>query len=161
MAVKGAREKKGLIMYQQPPKKNNNNGFIILGIIAGIVALILILPNFMNKSTTTTTATTYDDSYATPSVASQSHTTFYKNTATPYVAVNNNPWGYDFDNTGNLIYDEIPGNFCDYFKCASDFWSNNRNGYIVECMDGQYSRTGGYANVCEGHGGKKNTLYWH
>jgi len=148
--------------YQPPqsPKKNNNNGFIILGIIGGIVALILILPNFMSKTTATTT-TTYDDSYATPSVASQSHTTFYKNTATPYAAVNNNPWGYDFDNTGNLIYDEIPGDFCKYFKCAPDFWTNNHNSYIVECADGYYTRTGGYANSCSDHGGKGRTLYWH
>jgi hypothetical protein len=147
-------------MYQPPqlPKKNNNNGFIVLAIIGGIVALIL--PNFMSK--TTTTQPVYDDSYTTPSVASQTRTKFYRNTATPQTGVNNNPYGYDFDDTGNRIYDEEPPDFCDYFKCASDFWTNiPLGGYVVECQDGQFSHTGGTKYACAGHNGVKRVLYWH
>jgi hypothetical protein len=164
MAVKGVREKKGFIVYQPPkktPQQKRRDLIISLCFAIALVALVVFYVAWRSSapSNPDTVNLVYDNT--TPSVASQSHTTFYKNTATPYAAVNNNPYGYDFDNTGNLIYDEIPGDFCKYFKCASDFWSSTRNGYVVECADGQYTRTGGYANVCAGHGGKNHTLYWH
>ncbi len=73
--------------------------------------------------------------------------------------VNGNPWGYDF-NPGNLIYNP-PSNFCSagYFTCISSFW--NGKGYVVQCGDGTFSKSGGTTGVCSQHGGYKQTLYSH
>jgi hypothetical protein len=87
-----------------------------------------------------------------------------KPTATPtpkpscrYMPVNNNPWCYTFTNTGKLIYDPNAA-FCSYFNCISSFW--NGSGYVVECNDGDYSKSGGKTGVCSGsHGGLKRNLY--
>jgi hypothetical protein len=53
-------------------------------------------------------------------------------------AVNCNPWGYNFS-PGNLIYSP-PGAFCSYFSCIGNFW--NGRGYVMECQDGMYSKSG-------------------
>ena len=57
----------------------------------------------------------------------------------PASGVNGNPWGYDF-NPGNLIYSPNSG-FCSYFSCINNFW--NGNGYVEECSDGMYGKSGG------------------
>src|SRR6266849_4797365 len=54
-------------------------------------------------------------------------------------AVNGNPWCYNFV-PGNLIYNPHDG-FCSYFACIGNFW--NGHGYVVECNDGDYSKSGG------------------
>jgi hypothetical protein len=72
--------------------------------------------------------------------------------------VNGNPWGYDF-NSGNLIYDPNP-DFCDYFSCVSTFWKDT-NGYVVECVNGEYSHSGGVSGSCSRDGGVAATLYSH
>ncbi len=78
-------------------------------------------------------------------------------TQPPPVGVNGNPWGYDF-NPGNLIYSP-PENFCDYFDCVKNFWGSS--GYVDECNDETYSRSGGAANACVRHGGEMRPLYSH
>ncbi|MBX5452059.1 hypothetical protein [Thermogemmatispora sp.] len=80
-------------------------------------------------------------------------------TPTPCPGVNCNPWGYNFDSTnGSLIYSP-PSGFCDYFDCIPSFWEGK--GYVVECNDGMYSKSGGVRGVCSGHGGVWRRLYAH
>ena len=80
-------------------------------------------------------------------------------TPTPERGVNNNPWGYNFD-PGRLIYNP-PAQFCSYFKCARDFFWSWIYGYVVECNDGSFSRTGGTQFVCSHDYGVKRKLYAH
>lgn len=75
----------------------------------------------------------------------------------PATDVNGNPWGYDF-NPGNVITNP-PAGFCGYFNCISSFSSGK--GYVVECKDGQYSKSGGRSSACSRDGGVSRTLYSH
>ncbi len=83
-------------------------------------------------------------------------------TATPkpksckYPAVDDNPYCYTFTNTGKLITNP-PADFCTYFNCISSF--DNGSGYVVECVNGQYSKSGGHVGVCSKQGGFKRNLY--
>jgi hypothetical protein len=72
-------------------------------------------------------------------------------------AVNGNPWCYNF-HPGNLIYSP-PGSFCSYFACIGNFW--NGRGYVVECNDGDYSKSGGIRGACSYHHGVWRPLYAH
>ncbi len=72
-------------------------------------------------------------------------------------AVNGNPWCYNFS-PGNLIYSP-PGSFCSYFACIGNFW--NGHGYVVECNDGDYSKSGGIRGACSYHHGVLRPLYSH
>lgn len=82
-----------------------------------------------------------------------------KPTTAPTVpkGVNQNPWGYSFT-PGSYIYNP-PGSFCSYFNCISTFW--NGKGYVVECQDNTYSKSGGISGSCSHHGGNKAILYAH
>ncbi len=71
--------------------------------------------------------------------------------------VNGNPWGYDF-NPGNLIYSP-PSAFCSYFNCIASFWKGS--GYVIECNDATYSKSGGRSGSCSHHGGDWRALYSH
>jgi|SRR5581483_1477776 len=75
--------------------------------------------------------------------------------------VNGNPFGYDFNATGGQLIFSPPANFCTVgsFQCIKNF--NNGAGYVVECNDGKFAKTGGQANSCMGHGGDKQPLYSH
>jgi hypothetical protein len=77
----------------------------------------------------------------------------------PAVSINNNPWGYNFDNAPNYIYSP-PANFCTsgYFLCIPSFW-NQTNGYVEECADGDFSHSGGVQGSCSFHGGNLRPLY--
>ncbi len=78
-------------------------------------------------------------------------------TPTPCPGVNCNPWGYNF-NPGNYIYSP-PSAFCNYFQCINNFF--NGHGYVVECQDGEYSKSGGVQGACSYHGGVMHPLYSH
>lgn len=78
-------------------------------------------------------------------------------TPTPCPAVNCNPWGYNFI-PGNFIYSP-PSAFCTYFSCVNTFLHGH--GYVVECQDGEYSKSGGFQSVCANHGGVMRPLYSH
>jgi hypothetical protein len=71
--------------------------------------------------------------------------------------VNGNPWGYDF-NPGSYIYSP-PSAFCEYFDCIASFW--NGKGYVEECSDATYSKSGGISGSCSRHGGDYRPLYSH
>lgn len=78
-------------------------------------------------------------------------------TPTPCPGVNCNPWGYNFT-PGNYIYFP-PAAFCSYFTCVNNFF--NGRGYVVECHDGEYSKSGGSKGACFYHGGVLRPLYSH
>ena len=86
-----------------------------------------------------------------------------KPTPTPKrcVAVNNNPWCYNFS-PGGLIYTP-PDGFCNYFNCIPTFYAPDDpgDGYIVECADGTFSQSGGESGACSHHGGVMRPLYSH
>ena len=66
-----------------------------------------------------------------------------------------NPWKYTFCG-GGLIKAPASG-FCSYFACISSFASGL--GYVVQCGDGKFSKSGGRTGVCSQHGGFKRNLY--
>lgn len=66
-----------------------------------------------------------------------------------------NPFGYTFCE-GDPIYDPAPG-FCDYFGCIANF--DDGRGYVEQCADGKYSRSGGLPGVCSQHGGARRQLH--
>lgn len=65
-----------------------------------------------------------------------------------------NPWGYTFC-TGSTITDP-PREFCQYFSCIGNFW--NGRGYVVQCRDGMFGKSGGIQGSCSGHGGNSRAL---
>jgi hypothetical protein len=69
--------------------------------------------------------------------------------------VNGNPWRYNF--TCCQFITSPPSNFCSYFICISSFW--NGNGYVVECLDTRYGKSGGITGACSSHGGPWRALY--
>ena len=75
------------------------------------------------------------------------------------VAVNNNPWCYNFTAPGNRIY-HPPTAFCKYFACVSSFWTATR-GYVAKCVSGKYTHSGGIRGACSRNGGISRPLYSH
>ena len=69
-----------------------------------------------------------------------------------------NPWGYDFCFPGRYI--TAPASeFCSYFPCIGNFW--NGNGYVIQCSDGTFGKSGGKSGSCNHHGGNASPLYSH
>jgi hypothetical protein len=68
-----------------------------------------------------------------------------------------NPWGYNFT-PGNYITNP-PSTFCNYFACIANFW--NGKGYVMECQDAKFSKSGGISGSCSQHGGNWRPLYSH
>jgi len=66
-----------------------------------------------------------------------------------------NPWGYNFK--GSSVISNPPSNFCIYFMCANNFWDGK--GYVIECGDNTFNKTGGGYGACSGHGGVPRILY--
>lgn len=73
----------------------------------------------------------------------------------PYPAVNGNPWCYNW--TGSKLIYSPASAFCSYFACITTFW--NGKGYVIQCVDGTFSKSGGIQGQCSQHGGYKRTLY--
>jgi hypothetical protein len=72
--------------------------------------------------------------------------------------INGNPWGYNFT-PGSLIYTPNTG-FCGYFSCVTTFWTKT-NGYVAECVNGEYTHSGGVSGACSRDGGVEQALYSH
>lgn len=69
-----------------------------------------------------------------------------------------NPWGYNFCGRGGPIYNP-PSNFCVYFNpCVSTFWTAT-SGYVVQCVSGKWSHSGGVSGACSSNGGVARQLY--
>ncbi|MEO8956938.1 MAG: hypothetical protein ABI396_04145 [Ktedonobacteraceae bacterium] len=114
-----------------------------------------IAPTDTPVATPTATATPTPKPTAAPTQPIQRPTP----TPTPHcVAVNNNPWCYNFT-PGNLITNP-PSAFCSYFTCVSTFWTAN-HGYVAECANGSYTHSGGVSGACSRDGGVANMLYSH
>src|SRR2546421_11666090 len=88
---------------------------------------------------------------ASPSTSVPTHHAIAQPHASP---VPRNPWGYNFVR-GKLIKFP-PQKFCNYFKCIKNFVKGR--GYVVECKDATYSKSGGISGVCSGHRGYNRTL---
>jgi hypothetical protein len=67
-----------------------------------------------------------------------------------------NPWGYNFCGRGGYIT-APPSDFCSYFGCIANF--PNGVGYVIECADHMYSKSGGRQGSCSHHGGNNRVLY--
>ncbi len=67
-----------------------------------------------------------------------------------------NPWGYNF--CGGSLINSPATAFCSYFNCIPSFWKST-NGYVVQCVDGTYSHSGGRSGACSYHGGVRRALY--
>jgi hypothetical protein len=69
-----------------------------------------------------------------------------------------NPWGYNFCGRGGLIYSPH-SSFCSYFApCVSTFWTAT-SGYVVQCVSGKWSHSGGVSGACSSNGGVARPLY--
>lgn len=66
-----------------------------------------------------------------------------------------NPWGYTF--CAGQVISAPPSNFCSYFHCIASFW--NGRGYVMECTDTAFSKSGGISGSCSQHGGNYRALY--
>ena len=66
-----------------------------------------------------------------------------------------NPWGYTF--CGGSTISSPPWNFCSYFNCIASFW--NGVGYVEQCVDTTFSKSGGRSGSCSSHGGNSRPLY--
>ncbi|GGL89670.1 MULTISPECIES: hypothetical protein [Micromonospora] len=81
-------------------------------------------------------------------------------TATPsprdrFCGAPRNPFGYDFCD-GQQIWTPAT-EFCDWFSCGQDF--QDGRGYLVQCRDGSFSRSGGQPDACDLHRGVRRTLH--
>jgi hypothetical protein len=65
-----------------------------------------------------------------------------------------NPWNYGFC-SGSTI-SSPPSGFCSYFNCIANF--PNGRGYVIECTDATYSKSGGIQGSCSQHGGNWRAL---
>jgi hypothetical protein len=69
-----------------------------------------------------------------------------------------NPWGYNFCGRGGLIRSP-QSTFCSYFSpCVSTFWTAT-SGYVVQCVSGKWSHSGGVSGACSSNGGALRPLY--
>jgi len=66
-----------------------------------------------------------------------------------------NPWNYTF--CGGSFITAPPSNFCSYFSCIASFATGR--GYVVQCADGMYGKSGGISGSCSGHSGNAKALY--
>ncbi len=68
-----------------------------------------------------------------------------------------NPYGFNFCG-GSLIYSP-PADICSYIACIGNFW--NGRGYVIQCRDGTFGKSGGIRGSCSYHGGNARPLYGH
>jgi hypothetical protein len=66
---------------------------------------------------------------------------------------------YSFDaNGGSYVYNPA-ADFCAYFSCIPNF--PNGTGYVMECNDGMFSKSGGRSGSCSYHDGNFRPIYQH
>jgi hypothetical protein len=68
-----------------------------------------------------------------------------------------NPYGYNF--CGGSYITNPPSDVCSYLSCIANFW--NGVGYVEQCQDGMFSKSGGRSGSCSYHGGNRRPLYSH
>lgn len=73
-----------------------------------------------------------------------------------------NPWAYTFVACGSVITHPA-GGFCIFVVdklstfCIGEFYS--ANGYVMECRDGTFGKSGGISGSCSSHNGNWRPLY--
>jgi hypothetical protein len=72
-----------------------------------------------------------------------------------YCGAPGNPWGYNF--CGGEPITDPDASFCDVFDCVKNF--EKGKGYVVQCNDGVFSKSGGRGGSCVQHAGEKRMLY--
>lgn len=70
-----------------------------------------------------------------------------------------NPYGFSFCAGVIVLWADLPGDICLYFRCTPTFWTGE--GYLVQCHNGRYSMTGGLTNACSGYGGAWRRVHRH
>jgi hypothetical protein len=65
-----------------------------------------------------------------------------------------NPWNYNF--CGGSTISSPPEDFCSYFECIDNFW--NGRGYVIQCKDNMFSKSGGISGSCSYHSGNRRAL---
>ncbi len=75
--------------------------------------------------------------------------------ACPVATPISNPWCIN-PTQGSLITTP-PAEFCGYFPCIANF--GNGRGYVMECRDGLFGKSGGISGSCSGHGGNRRPWY--
>jgi hypothetical protein len=65
-----------------------------------------------------------------------------------------NPWGYNF--CGGSFITNPAATICNYFNCIASFW--NGRGYVMECSDTTFGKSGGISGSCSSHGGNYRAL---
>lgn len=65
-----------------------------------------------------------------------------------------NPWNYNF--CGGSTISNPPDDFCSFFECIDNFW--NGRGYVIQCKDNMFSKSGGISGSCSYHGGYRRSL---
>lgn len=68
-----------------------------------------------------------------------------------------NPDGYTYCQTGGSRITNPAQNTCSFFPCIHNF--SKEGGYMVECVDGKVSMTGGLPSACRYHHGVLLTVY--
>jgi hypothetical protein len=66
-----------------------------------------------------------------------------------------NPYGYTF--CGGSLITNPASDICSYLSCIANF--ANGRGYVVQCVDGKFSKSGGIQGACSQHGGVSRALY--
>lgn len=72
----------------------------------------------------------------------------------PAPALNANPYCFNLRSGARIT--SPPAEFCTYFDCIPNFW--NGRGYVVQCRDGLFSKSGGIQGSCSRHGGNGAAL---
>jgi hypothetical protein len=66
-----------------------------------------------------------------------------------------NPYGYNF--CGGAYLYSPKSDICSYLSCIPNFW--NGNGYVIQCKDGMFGKSGGIRGSCSYHQGNSRPLY--
>ena len=69
------------------------------------------------------------------------------------------PWCYDFNSAGGSLIYSPPSTICRYISCIGNF--RNGGGYVIQCRDGAFGKSGGIQGSCSSHGGNSRPLYAH
>jgi hypothetical protein len=145
------------------------NPFGATGAVTGMATATTDAASDVSATTSASTATVNaqptSTAQAQPTTTPRPRPTNTLTPTAPPCAAPCNPWGYNFDPIGGATITSPPAAFCSYFTCVGSppayttFWSGK--GYVVECQDGSFSKTGGVHDACSQDGGYSRTLYAH
>ena len=160
----------------QPPARK---GRPIVGLLSGFIVAIIALASATGNAASEAALQTQTSPVATHQIVHTTPTEKLTPSPTPtplqsptpaqtpiptqqalpvHTGIGGNPYGYDLNPPGNLIYSPA-SDICSYISCIPSFW--NGRGYVEECQDDLFSKSGGISGSCSKHGGDKQPLYSH